>query len=265
MGETRPRIAGEVIPGPGRGALLLLHSLALDRTVFDQHIPELIGTCTIVRCDLPGHGRSAPVASITVEQMADDIAAYLDLEGIADASVVGMSLGGTVAQSLAIRHPERVSALGLFDTTAWYGETGPQSWTDRANQASEHGLSSLADFQLDRWFTPQFRVSHSELCDRLLAIFQANDIGSYLATCRALGEVNLLELLGQITAPTFVAVGEFDGATPVDSARAITDRIPRSELSIIESASHLSPLEKPEEFLATVRKLLAISDAREET
>lgn len=263
MGDERPTIAGELIPGSGDGVLVLLHSLALDGSIWDAQLPDLTSMCTVVRCDLPGHGRSAHVTSVTVERMADDVDAFLQEMGISRANVVGLSLGGCVAQSLAIRHPARVSGVGLFGTTAWYGKEGAAAWANRAERARRSGLRSLSEFQLSRWFTPGFRADNPELCERILDIFSSNDLGSYLAACEALGAFNFIDLLDKIDAPAFVVVGEFDAATPLSSARQLAAGISGAELTVVPGASHLSPFERPDIFIRIVSKLLAASAVRE--
>jgi 3-oxoadipate enol-lactonase len=165
-----------------------------------------------------------------------------------------MSLGGCVAQSVATLSPDRVEALVLVDTTAWYGEGAPEAWAMRAATAREKGLSSLAGFQIDRWFGEGFPEEHPELCDRLLAIFVANDIDAYVATCHALGAVDLRERVSSIDIPTGIVVGEFDGATPVSDAEDLRDRIAGSTLRIIERAKHLTPLERPDVVADVVRR-----------
>jgi 3-oxoadipate enol-lactonase len=257
-------LAGDVLPGTGDRpregeALLLLHSLALDRTIWDQHVDRLRELSTVVRVDLPGHGKSHPVTEITVDAMADEVAEYVANAGFDRLTVIGLSLGGCVAQSLAIRHPQLVSSLGLFDTTAWYGPEGLRRWTRRAERARSGGLKSLSDFQLERWFTALFREKHVALYRRLLDIFVANDLDSYVAVCHALGTYNGLDDLARIVVPTRVVVGELDYATPVADALELARRIPDATLRIAAGCNHLSPLERPDVFFEVAADLLAVS------
>lgn len=241
-----------------RPPIALLHSLALDHTVWHNLLAELPPDLPVLLVDLPGHGMSAPVDQITIEEMADEVAAAIAALQPRPAGVVGLSLGGCVAQALAVRHPELVDSLGLIDTTAWYGPTAASDWEARAATALDRGLSSLASFQVDRWFSPSFPAAHPTEVRRLLDVFASNDLGSYAATCRALGAVDLRDHLHTITAPTVVVVGEDDQATPPDHARAIARSIRGAELVVLPACRHLSPVERPAEVAAALQEVLGL-------
>ena len=238
-------------------AVVLLHSLAMDRTIWDGHVAELAGRFPIVRCDLPGHGESAPIDDVSVEDMADQVAALLDEQPWSRYVVVGLSLGGCVAQSLVARRPDLVAALGLVDTTAWYGADAPAKWEERALRAIDDGMGSLSQFQLDRWFSPEFRTEHPEVGERLLSIFRANDVQAYADTCRAMGRFDGRSALESVAVPTSILVGELDPATPVASAQVLHDGIAGSTLRILPGAMHMSPLEQPESLVVAIAELHA--------
>ena len=238
-------------------AVVLLHSLALDAGVWKPVISLLESEFLIVAPDLRGHGSSQPNADFTVEDMADDVAETLACIGIGSAAVVGLSLGGCVAQSVAVRYPELVNRLVLADTTAWYGEDAPAIWGGRAERAREEGLGSLAAFQLERWFSDTFRLANVSLCEELLVTFRANDIDSYAATCRALGNYDGRERVGSIGVPTDILVGEHDGATPPLHAYDLAKRISDSNVTVLPDAKHLTALERPDAVADAVRRVSA--------
>jgi len=242
---------------PDGTPLVLLHSLALDHSVWDRFLPFVVDAHTVVTCDLPGHGQSPLRDELSIEGMADEVAELI--EQVADgasARVVGMSMGGCVALALAQRHPSRVRALGLVDTTAWYGPDAPQTWEGRAVKARDEGLGSLAGFQLDRWFTRSFRSEHPKVGEALLDVFRANDLDSYVASCRAMGAFDLRPGLKDISAPTVVAVGEQDMATPPDFARVIAAEVPGAELHVLAGCAHLSAVERPHDVATALGRVL---------
>lgn len=262
MSQVNRCIDGEVLAGAAEtrdtaSPIVLLHSLGLDRNLWSSVVSRLREFGDVVLVDLPGHGRSCRITDTTVEDMADELDLFLENTGLERVLVVGLSLGGCVAQALALRHPERVHGLALSDTTSWYGPDAPQKWADRASQAKEDGLDSLAGFQLDRWFSQGFRDANDDLCEGLLDVFRANDLPSYEATCHAMGAFNVSDSLADITVPTTVIVGENDFATPIAHAEVIAEGIPGARLRIVEGGSHLTPVEDPGSFLDEIEQLIA--------
>ena len=248
--STTIRRAGHAGP-----EVVLLHSLALDHTVWRDLAAELSSDLRLFLVDLPGHGASRDVAADSIETMADLVADALRdaLDGAA--VVVGLSLGGCVAQAVAARHRDLVRALVLADTTAWYGPSAQASWADRADRAATEGLASLAEFQLARWFTAEYRQAHPEACARLLALFGANDVERYRDTCRAMGAMDLRAELHRISAPTAVLVGDQDEATPLAMAVELRDGIKGATLQVIPDCKHLSAIERPDVLVAAIRAL----------
>lgn len=239
-------------------AVVLLHSLAMDHSIWNHHVEQLASRYPTVTCDLPGHGKSGTVTDVSVEWMADQVARLLDTTPFDRVIVAGLSLGGCVAQALAVRHPQLVAGLCLVDTTAWYGPDAPANWEKRAQKAALEGFDALSEFQRERWFSPAFRAEQPDVGDRLMDVFRSNDIDSYVAVCRAMGRFDARELIGEITVPVTVMVGELDPATPIAHARELAKRIPGAQLKILAGASHLSPVERPAAFIAEIDALHAL-------
>jgi 3-oxoadipate enol-lactonase len=234
---------------------VFLHSLALDRSMWAPLVKEIKDQLTVISLDLRGHGESPKDDSFSIEDMADDVAATMTDLGHAQAIIVGLSMGGCVAQALASRHPGLVTGLGLIDTTAWYGPDAPRNWAERASRAREEGMASLAQFQLDRWFGDEFIEGHRDEAERLLEVFAHNEIDSYVASCHAMGHFDARDVLAAIAVPTIVIVGELDRATSPTHAREIASRIPGSVLHVLAGAKHLTAVEQPAEVAALLRPL----------
>ena len=238
---------------PRRAALI--HSLAMDRE-FWRPVAERLDAAVLLY-DCTGHGRSAkPAGPYSLEGFADDLAQLLDHFGWRRALVAGASMGGCVALAFAARHPQKLAALGLVDSTAWYGPDAPRQWEERAQKAIDGGLQALVEFQVTRWFSEAFRASQPQVVQKSVATFLANDVQAYAATCRMLGAADLRRSLAGIAVPTAVLVGEEDYATPVAMAQYLHVHIAGSVLSVLEKARHLTPLEKPDEVAFELGKLL---------
>jgi 3-oxoadipate enol-lactonase len=243
-------------PAAGRH-VALVHSLAMDRSFWRPVAERLAANAGVLIHDCRGHGRSdKPAGPVTVEQHADDLADLFDRLGWRTALVAGASMGGCIALAFAIRHPERVSALGLVDTTAWYGPDAPKNWEQRADAALASGLSSLTDFQVTRWFGDKFRADNPQVVKDCVDAFLRNDVAAYAQTCRMLGACDLRSGLPSIKVPTAIVVGEEDYATPPAMAQAMHEAIAASTLTVLPGARHLTPLERPDEIAAALDQLL---------
>ena len=246
---------------PGAPRLALVHSLALDGSIWDDVAAKLSGRAEILTYDCRGHGQSdRNVDSFTMELFAGDLAELLDHLGWPSAVVAGCSMGGCVAQAFAAENPSRVRALGLIDTTAWYGKDAPKNWKERAAAARSKGLASLVEFQATRWFSDRFRKAHPEVVKRMTEIFLANDLESYSATCLMLGEMDLRPKLPMLTMPVVVIVGEEDYATPVAMAQQLHEAIRGSTLTVIPGGRHLTPVECPDQIAEKLLTLLERAD-----
>lgn len=240
------RIAYRRTGKPGAKRYVLIHSLAMDGSVWDDVAPRLAADGEVIAVDCRGHGRSdrAP-GPYSPALFADDLALVLDQAGFADAVVAGCSMGGCVAQAFAARHGRRVRALALIDTTAWYGADAPSEWRKRAATAARDGLASMAAFQTTRWFGDRFRAEHADRVTAAMEVFTANDVACYGATCEMLGDADLRAALPSFKMPVAVVVGDEDYATPVAAAQAMADAIPGATLTVLPGARHLTPIECP--------------------
>ena len=242
----------------GAPRLALIHSLALDRSVLDRVVDRLKDAVELLTYDCRGHGQSPKTPGpYTAQLFAHDLAELFDHIGWASAAVAGCSMGGNVAQAFAAEYPQRVKALALIDTTAWYGSDGAANFARRADAARRDGMRSLIDFQLTRWFSDSFRESHPDVVKRTFDIFVANDVDCYVASCGLLGAADTRAALASFSMPVAIVVGDDDYATPVSMARQLHEAIAQSTLTVIPHARHLTPIECPDRIAAELRGLLA--------
>jgi 3-oxoadipate enol-lactonase len=250
-------IAYTVHPAPGKPRIALIHSLALDRSVWDGVAKALAGKAEILAYDCRGHGRSGRKSgTYTCEQFADDLAQLLDHLKWPSTAVAGCSMGGCVAQAFAATHASRTTGACFIDTTAWYGADAPRQWRERAATGRTKGMAALIEFQVTRWFSDGFRASRQDLIDPLKTIFLANDLDCYRATCEMLGDADLRPLLSSIKTRVAVVVGEEDYAATPDMAKALHGAIPGSTLTILAGARHITPVERPEDIAKQLVSIL---------
>ncbi len=249
---------------PGAPRLALIHSLALDGSIWNGVAEQLAGRFEILTYDCRGHGQSdRSPGEYTTGLFASDLAELFDHLGWTSAVVAGCSMGGCVAQAFAAENSSRVSALGLIDTTSWYGEDAPKKWRERAAVARSKGLAGMVDFQVTRWFSDGFRAAHPELVKNMTGIFLANDVDCYAATCVMLGDADLRPGLPSLRMPVAVIVGEEDYATPIAMSQRLQEAIRGSTLAVLPKGRHLTPVECPEEIASLLLALQARADSQQ--
>ena len=237
--------------------LAFLHTLGMDHTLWDAVSQRLAGDAALLRLDMRGHGRSDRTGGPqSAAVFAQDLCSVLDHAGWQDAVVVGSSLGGCVALQFAAEHPHHTTALGLVDTTAWYGPDGPRQWNARARRARQDGLRAMIDFQETRWFSDAFREARPDLVKRCVDIFLRNDVAAFAAISEMLGSFDARSLLHRIEAPVEIIVGEEDYATPVAMAHEMQRALRAGKLTIVPAARHLTQVERPDAVASMLRRLI---------
>lgn len=224
--------------------LVFINSLGCDLRIWTEVAEILAPDFRIVAYDKRGHGLSESGPDRNgIADYARDLAALLDRVGIGRVTIVGLSIGGLIAQEFYRQAPERVAALVLCDTAAKIGTD--ESWDQRIAQVERGGIEAIADSVLERWFTADFRSQRSGELAGMRAMLTRTPIEGYLAACGALKRADLRPYAGRIEAPTLCLVGDEDGSTPVSLVKETASLIPGSRFEVIEGAGHLPNVEKP--------------------
>ncbi|MBI1736905.1 MAG: 3-oxoadipate enol-lactonase [Candidatus Rokubacteria bacterium] len=245
--------------GPaGAPVVMLAHPLAARLDVWDAQARALRDRYRVLRYDARGHGGSdVPPGAYTLDQMADDAVGLLDALGIRSAHFVGLSMGGCVGMTAALRSPDRIASLVLADTTSRYAPQQATMWDDRIRTAETHGLEPLIEPTMKIWFTERFRETAKPAVDRVRDMLRATDPRGYVGAIRAIASVNLTDAIAAIRCPTLVIVGRDDPGTTVQMADVMRDRIPGAQLAVLPGAAHCSCVEAADAFTAALTRFLA--------
>jgi 3-oxoadipate enol-lactonase len=247
----------EVHGKEGAPWLVLSHSLACSVRMWDPQIAALKDQYRILAYDTRGHGASsAPKGAYTLELLADDLHFLLRELKIEKVHFCGLSMGGMIGQTYALRYPGALRSLTLADTTSRYPAEAWPLWQERIATAQAKGMAPLAQATLERWFTEPFRRSNAGAVDAIRKLILATPVAGYAGCCHAIPKINLTARLREIKCPILVIVGEQDPGTPPSMAREIHENAPGSTLVVLPQAAHLSNLEQPEGFSRTLRDFL---------
>ncbi len=234
----------------------LLHPVGLDHTFLRPVAAALSRRYTVLCADARGHGQS-PVAPSAerLEDFADDVHALLAQREFAPCAVVGFSFGGMVAQTLALRYPEDVSALVPCACPSTIAEVNRAVYAERAATAERDGMAAVLDATLARWFTDAFRAGGGAETARKRLL--TDDVQGWAHAWRAMAKIDTAPHLHTIRVPTLCIAGELDISSPPEIVAAIARAVPGAQFTTIPGAPHMLFIEQPQ---AVAREILAFLD-----
>lgn len=245
------------IYGRGSRVVTCLHPLALDGSWYEELADDLGQDRRYLCPDFRGHGGTDYGASeITLDLLAEDVAALWHQLGIAGSAVLGVSVGGMVAQALATRHRPNVESLVLIGTGAGFDEQGRRHTAQRAALArSDGGMQELLEPTLARWFDESTIIDDGPLVQRArhaLATTRGEVHGSFLDAMR---DLDYIESSPEWASPptTLVIGGESDTSATPPVIEALAAAIPGAELTMT-AGGHLTAFENPEQVAAVVNE-----------
>ncbi|WP_270934535.1 3-oxoadipate enol-lactonase [Falsiroseomonas oryzae] len=238
--------------------VVLAHSLASSHAMWRPQIATLASNgFRVLAFDARGHGATdAPPGPYAIATMAQDLRALMDEVGIARAHVVGLSMGGAMAQEFALAHPNRLRGLVIADATSAYPAASHPMWRERAAAVESGGMAAVADGTLGRWFTPGWREANPERLADVRAMILATPPQGFVGAVHALIGFDLADQLGDVRAPTLVLHGSEDQALPPAQGERIAALIPGARFALVEGAAHIANLEQPARFDALLLPFL---------
>jgi pimeloyl-ACP methyl ester carboxylesterase len=228
----------------------LVHGVGANLQSWDQVTRLLEPHFTVVRLDLRGHGKSGRITTCTLDDLAADVRRVWDQRGIKKTHLAGFSLGGLIAQSLALSDAERIDCLAILSAVAGRTDDERAKVVGRLKLLKEGGIAAVTGAAEERWFTPEFRAKHPERVARRIAELLANDPASYAAAYTVFATSDLADRLSEIRHPTLVATGEHDLGSNARMARMMHERIKGSQLEILPNLRHSVLIEAPEKIAA---------------
>lgn len=232
--------------------LVMANSLGTDLRLWDGLLPLLPQGLRVVRFDLRGHGLSDLGTPPSIDDLADDAIALIEAQARGPVVMLGLSIGGQIAQVVATRRPDLLVGVVLSNTAARLGSA--DSWAARVDAVRTLGLSGIADAVMERWFSPAFRATPPIAIWRNMVL--RTDPQGYINCCHALGASDLTARTRTLALPTLVIAGSEDAASPPDLVRATADLIAGARFEVISGAGHLPHVEDPHGYAALLTEFL---------
>lgn len=224
--------------------VVLINSLGTDFRIWLPLIDEIAEEWSFLLYDKRGHGLSETGSTpYSIGDHAQDLIGLLDHLKVKKAVLVGLSVGGLIAQEIWRQRPGLIEKIVLCDTAHKIGTA--DGWNQRIAGVTEKGIASLADGVMKLWFTPDF---HAERADELAGyktMLTRQSVEGYAATCAAIRDADFTTVAPTITVPVLTIVGDQDGSTPPDLVRSTAALIPDAQFEIIEGCGHIPCVEQP--------------------
>jgi len=230
---------------PNGKPVVFANSLGTDLRLWDAVLPLLPQENCYIRYDKRGHGLSqCTPAPYSMGALVRDVEQLMDHLGVTDALFVGLSIGGMIAQGLAVKRLDLVRAMVLSNTAAKIGQ--PEMWHSRIDAVRKGGIASLSDAVMERWFGRDFHAT----ADMQLwkAMLERQPAEGYIGCSAAISGTDFYTPTSGLRLPTLGIAGSEDGSTPPDLVRETVELIPGSKFELIRKAGHLPCVENPTEY-----------------
>jgi pimeloyl-ACP methyl ester carboxylesterase len=240
----------------GPPPVVLLHGLGADRRIWLYQVPALCARAPTILIDLRGHGRSsAPAREWTIGDMAQDVVRLLRHLGAEQAHLVGLSMGGMVAQQFALDYPYATASLVLASTICGIPPEGQEGARQSLQFIETHSMSEVAKTRITAAFSdavdPVMRL-------HLIEAVALNNKQAYARAARAVFAFSVCRRLEEITVPTLVIAGEQERTFPLAWVENLAAGIRGARMSRIAGAAHLCNMERPQEFNRVLLEFLAV-------
>jgi len=230
---------------PNGKPVVFANSLGTDLRLWDAVLPLLPQENCYIRYDKRGHGLSqCPPAPYSMGALVRDVEQLMDHLGVTDALFVGLSIGGMIAQGLAVKRLDLVRAMVLSNTAAKIGQ--PDMWQSRIDAVRTGGISSLSVAVMERWFGSDFHATTDMQLWK--AMLERQPAEGYIGCSAAISGTDFYTPTSGLRLPTLGIAGSEDGSTPPDLVRETVELIPGSKFELIRKAGHLPCVENPTEY-----------------
>src|ERR1700761_1456627 len=249
------------LSGAGRRTLVLVHEMGGSLESWDDVVPRLSGTRRVLRYDTRGAGLSQKVrGELTLDEMADDIAALLDALAIkGKVALAGIAVGGAIALHFAARYPERTSAVVAGSPATGVAAERRPTALERVAKIEANGMAFAVEDSMRNGYAPELR-GDTKRFEQFQARWLGNDPASYATVWRMLASTEMEAELARLKCPVMVIGGSFDRVRAPALAQATAKSIPGARYSELRTGHYMS-VQTPDLIADCIDEFLTSVDA----
>ena len=239
---------------PNGAPIVFANSLGTDLRLWEKIVEGLPDGLRIIRYDMRGHGQSdCPEGPYSMGTLVRDAEALLDYLNVKECLFVGLSIGGMVAQGLAVKRLDLIRALVLSNTAAKIGQ--PTMWQERIEVVRQGGVKALSEAQLDRWFPKSFQETDEFMFWK--DMLEGTNPEGFMGCAAAISGTDFYTPTSGLRLPAIAIAGSEDKSTPPDLVRETIDLIPGSKFHLVRRGGHLPCVDQPEKYLEILNQFIA--------
>lgn len=249
---------GHRVDGSGSRWVTFVTGIANDLTMWDGQVPALERDFKLLRYDLRGHGGSeATAGDYTIDTLVADLRTLLDSLRIQETHLVGLGLGGAIAQAFAIEHPDRLLGLMPCCCRARMVPDFAAMWHKLRDTVRQNGLEAIVEPTVQRWFSGEFKAAHPGVLESVRKMIRGTTLQGYLGVTAAFLGLDVEDGLGRITAPTLYVSGAEDqlGGPPA-LMQGLSEKVRGAKHLSVPNAAHIANIQNPAGFNRVLSEFL---------
>ena len=242
------------VSGGGERWVTFVTGIANDLTLWDVQAAALEGDFQVLCYDLRGHGGSeAPAGEYTIEMLANDLRDLLDSLSVRNTYLVGLGLGGAIAQAFAVEHPDRLLGLMPCCCRARMVPEFAAMWHKLRESVQQKGLEPIVEPTVQRWFSADFKAANPEVLEKVRAMIRGTTREGYLGVTAAFLGLNVEDKLPRIGVPTLYVSGAEDKlGGPPDLMKSLSEKVKGARHVSVPNAAHIANIQNPAGFNAVL-------------
>jgi 3-oxoadipate enol-lactonase len=238
------------IDGAGNRWVTFVTGIANDLSMWDGQLPALERDFRVLRYDLRGHGGTpATPGDYSIALLVEDLLGLLNQLTVPTTSIVGLGLGGAIAQAFAIAHPDRVEKLMPCCCRARMVPDFAKLWHGLRETVQKNGLESIVEPTVQRWFSEEFKAAHPEVLEKVRRMIRGTTLDGYMGVTAAFLGLDVEKDLHRIRARTLYVSGAEDKlGGPPELMKNLSQQVEGARHLSVPKAAHIANIQNPEGF-----------------